>query len=203
MTAPGYLSSSYPEASLKRLLEGNQRYAEGLSAHPHLSAECRLALSGAQYPFAAILSCADSRVPPELIFDAGLGDLFTVRVAGNIVDDAVIGSLEYAVRHLNVSLVLVMGHTSCGAVQAAIQGVDPATHLTALVEPIRPAVERACAAGGDLLESAVRENVRESVRRLIATGPVLSELTASGRLTIVGAVYTLRSGRVELFDSSL
>jgi carbonic anhydrase len=144
-----------------------------------------------------VLSCADSRVPPELIFDQGLGDLFTVRVAGNIVDDVILGSLEYAAEHLHVPLIIVLGHTGCGAVKATIEGGEPNTHIEALVKAIRPAVEQASHEAGALMENAVRDNVRIAVKQLEQSNPILAELVRHGKLQIRGAVYHLDTGAVE------
>jgi carbonic anhydrase len=135
-------------------------------------------------------------VPPEIVFDKGLGDLFTIRVAGNIAGDAEIASIEYAVEHLHTPLVVVMGHQSCGAVAAAIEGGEAPGHLPTLVEAIRPAVEKAKALPGDLEANAVRLNVEMVVEQLRASHPVLEEHVAEGKLRIVGAIYSLDTGNV-------
>lgn len=186
-----------PDASLKALLEGNNRYV-GRAKGPHRNASRRAEVATGQKPFAAILSCADSRVPPELVFDQGLGDLFTVRVAGNVPTDDVIASLEYAVEHLGSKLILVLGHERCGAVDAAIKGGKPEGHLAALLDPIRPAVEATKNQPGDKLDNAVRANVRNVVRSLKTSHPILAEKVASGEIKVVGARYDLDSGKVEL-----
>jgi carbonic anhydrase len=187
-----------PEQALARLMEGNKRYTSSHLNHPHESADWRHSLSKAQHPFATILACADSRVPPELLFDAGLGDLFVVRVAGNIASDAVLGSIEYAAEHLGTSVILVMGHESCGAVQAAIGGGEPKTHIERLTSAIDPAVARAKKEKGDLIANAVRLNVEMVVEQIRTSKPILADLAAKGRVKVAGAVYDLDSGVVNL-----
>lgn len=187
-----------PEQALARLVEGNKRYTSSHLSHPHESAEWRHSLSKEQHPYATILACADSRVPPELLFDAGLGDLFVVRVAGNIASDAVLGSIEYAAEHLGTSLILVMGHESCGAVQAAIGGGEPKTHIERLTRAIDPAVARARKEKGDLIANAVRLNVELVVEQLRTSKPILADLAVKGKIKVAGAVYDLDSGVVKL-----
>jgi carbonic anhydrase len=191
-----------PAAVLEELKAGNQREVSGTYAHPHENAAWRSGLASGQHPHAVILGCADSRVPPELVFDQGLGDLFDVRVAGNIADDAVIASIEYAVEHLHTPLVVVMGHQKCGAVTAAAAGGRPEGHLAALVNPILPAVEKAAKLPGDRIENAVRLNVENVVAQLRASQPVLAERVASGKLQIVGAVYSLDTGKVSWLSTA-
>jgi carbonic anhydrase len=185
-------------SALQTLARGNQRYAADKARHPHQSRSLRHQLSTkGQHPFAAVLACADSRVAPELIFDEGLGDLFVVRVAGNIVDDAVTGSLEYAVEHLHVPLIVVLGHTQCGAVEATIKGGDGHhSHIDSLVNAIKPAVEQASHEQGSLLFNAVRDNVQIAVKNLRESEPFLRELDKSGKLKIVGAIYDIDKGTV-------
>ena len=195
-TPPGHASCSDAERALSRLLEGNRRFAQSAAEHPDQSSGLRMSLSSGQHPFAVVLTCSDSRVAPELVFDQGLGDLFVVRVAGNIVDDAVIGSIEFAAAHLLVPLVLVLGHQNCGAVQAAL-GEEPEAHIKTLAEAIRPAVAKARALPGDLLDNAVRENVRLVVEQLTASHPVLAERIEARKLMIVGGRYDLGTGEVE------
>ena len=189
--------SLHPEAVIKTLKAGNRRYAEDRPLHPHQNRRTRKELCKGQHPIAAVLSCADSRVPPELVFDEGLGDLFVVRVAGNVVDDAIEGSLEYAAEHLHVPVIVVLGHSNCGAVQATIKGGEAHSQIDALVKAIKPAVEQATHEKGDLLVNAVRDNVELAVRQLRNSRPVLAELQKAGKLLVVGAVYDLDTGRVE------
>jgi carbonic anhydrase len=191
-------SSAPPTADqvLQALKAGNQRETSGKATHPHQSASWRNSLISGQHPKAVILTCADSRVPPELVFDQGLGDLFDIRVAGNIADDAVVGSIEYAVEHLHCPLVVVMGHQKCGAVSAAIEGGTPEGHLGALINPILPAVAKAKSMPGDTVANAVRINVDNVVEQLKTSEPILAEHVNSGHLKIVGAVYSLQTGKV-------
>ena len=183
--------------AMRFLQDGNARYVSERPTHPHEARERRLEIASAQRPFAAVLSCSDSRVPPEIVFDRGLGDLFVARTAGHVVDHMVLASLEYAVLHLKVPLLVVLGHTRCGAVAAAIEGGEHHGHLGHLVEAIRPAVEAAREKPGYLLDRAVRENVVRVVAELQDSRPILASLVQDEALLIVGAVYTLETGRVE------
>jgi carbonic anhydrase len=187
-----------PDEAWESLAAGNRRYVAGEQGHPDQTPERRRELAGGQRPFAAILGCSDSRVPPELIFDQGLGDLFVVRVAGNIVDAATLGSLEYAVHHLGVSLIVVLGHSSCGAVQATLMGGRPEGSIAALVAALQPAVEVARQQPGPLLDNAVRANVTLVAAQLQAAEPILAPAVASGALRVEAGVYSLTSGAVEL-----
>jgi carbonic anhydrase len=182
--------------ALRELVKGNRRYANDRCTHPHQGQSRRAELAREQHPLAAVVSCSDSRVPPELIFDEGLGDLFTIRVAGNILDDAVIGSLEYAVEHLHVPLIVVMGHERCGAVEAAIKGGNPHNHIQPVLRAIQPAVKKARALEGDLSSNASRLNVLMAVEKLRNSKPVLAELVNSGQVRVIGAVYDLDTGVV-------
>lgn len=175
---------------LHRLEDGNRRFASGAARHPHQTSERRSEVSQTQHPFAVVLSCADSRVAPEIVFDQGLGDLFVVRVAGNIADDPGLASIEYAVDHLHASLVVVMGHQRCGAVDAALHGGPLPGHLPSLTKEIGPAVAEAQGMPGDVLDNAVRANVRRVVRRL-------KDSLHHPDLIVVGAYYDLDTGRVE------
>ena len=191
-----------PDEALKRLMAGNERYVARKARHPNQTAARRAEMTKGQHPFAIVLGCADSRVPPENVFDQGLGDLFVVRVAGNIADDAGIGSIEYAVEHLGVRLVLVLGHAECGAVAAALEagekGVAVPGYLGRVVQAILPAVHMVKDRPGDRLDHAVRANVGLAVGRLKASEPVLAAMAKEGKLAIVGGRYDLRSGRVEI-----
>lgn len=195
-------SSITSELALQQLMEGNLRYAEGNASHPHQSLERRAELISGQQPFAVILGCSDSRIPPELIFDQGLGDVFVIRTAGEVVDNASLASIEYAVDHLGVPLVMVLGHDSCGAVTAAVQGGEAEGHLGSLMDFIRPAVEQAREAGegSDLLNGSINNNVFNIVEALKSSQPVLSEKVDAGELMILGARYRLDSGLVEILE---
>lgn len=191
-----------PDTALQRLIDGNARYISGTRANADFSlGRAQRALT--QRPFAAILSCADSRVAPELAFDQGPGDLFVVRVAGNFVSDDGLASLEYAVNFLDTRLILVLGHSNCGAVDAAIKVVrdnlDLPGHLPDMLREIKPAAETALAAGGDnILNTAIAENVRLGVDRLTHADPIIAGLVASNSVKVAGAVYDLATGRVGL-----
>ena len=194
-----------PDEALERLKEGNRRFLAGEPARGIEDPQRRLALAQAQAPFAVLVSCSDSRVPPEILFRRGLGELFIVRNAGNTVDATALGSIEYAVAHLNVPLVVVMGHQRCGAVAAALAVVCDDTifpgSLGRMIEPIVPAVLTAQRQPGDLLDNAVRENVRRVVARLrTASEPMLLDPLQAGTLRVVGARHDLDEGVVEFFD---
>jgi carbonic anhydrase len=187
-----------PDQALKELLAGNERYCAKGMTHPHQSATRRTELAKTQHPFAIVLSCSDSRVPPEVVFDQGLGDLFVIRVAGNVPSDEVIASIEYAVAHLGSKLIVVLGHERCGAVAATLEGGAPEGHLASLIDRIQPAVQKAKKQGGDVLDSAVRINVEESVSLLKSAKPLLSKAAAEGHVKILGARYDLDSGKIEV-----
>lgn len=188
--------------SLDELLRGNARFAAGAPAHPRRGAARRAETASGQKPFAAVVSCSDSRVPPEILFDQGIGDLFVVRTAGGVLDDAAIGSLEYAVDHLDVPLVVVLGHTRCGAVEATIAGTSAPGCIGRLVETLRPAVDASAAMAGDRSANAVRECARFCAARLAARGPVIAPRVADGSLAIVAAIYDVFSGTVETIDGA-
>lgn len=186
------------EQSLKLLLEGNQRFVTGKLEHPNQTPARRTEVAKGQHPFAAVLACSDSRTPPELIFDRGLGDIFTVRVAGNVADPVVVASLDYSVKHLGVRVVMVLGHRRCGAVTAAVEGHGQNNEdLGPLLKELKPAVAAARGMPGDPVENAVRENVRLVVKNL-ATSPALSAMVKSGELKVVGGVYDLDTGAIEM-----
>jgi carbonic anhydrase len=190
-----------PDAALKRLMGGNARYVEGLTRR-HDFAHERAALAGGQNPSAAILGCADSRVAPEFIFDTARGDLFVCRVAGNIASEEMIASLEYAVANLATPLILVLGHGACGAVAATLESVESGEtlpgHLSSLARAIAPAVKAARGDHGSRLDAAIRENVVLTARALAGTGPILAPAARTGKIRIVGGVYHLADGHVEL-----
>jgi carbonic anhydrase len=184
----------------QRLLDGNQRYVQEKLTHPDGTRARITELAQGQHPFAIILSCADSRVPPEIIFDQGLGDLFTIRVAGNVVDDHVLGSIEYAVEHLNVKYIMVLGHERCGAVDATVKGGHAPGHVASLVRAITPAVHAVKGKPGDLLDNAVRENVKMVVKQLQMSRPILEERVAKKELVIEGGRYDLDDGSVTILQ---
>ncbi|MFN8677592.1 MAG: carbonic anhydrase [Thermomicrobiales bacterium] len=184
---------------LQRLIDGNKRYVAGeLTAFDDLAAD-REATAGGQHPFAVIVSCADSRVPPELIFDQTVGDLFVVRTAGQVIDEAARGSITFGVDVLRAPLIVVMGHSSCGAVAAAIAALDGDPipgYAYRFAEAIAPAVQEVRGDEGDLLENAARANVMLGVERLRTAEPDLAPVIADGSVTIAGAYYDLASGEV-------
>jgi carbonic anhydrase len=190
-----------PDVSLERLLKGNTRYVEGVSLRHDFKHE-REALAGGQNPYAAILSCADSRIAPEYAFDSGRGDLFVCRVAGNFANTETIASLEYAVAVLNAPLILVLGHDSCGAVDAAIKSLADNTtlpgHMPSLVTGIAPAVKAVSQQGGDTLSKAIRQNVIDTVANLTSATPILSAAVEQRKIRVVGGVYRLGDGRVDM-----
>jgi carbonic anhydrase len=201
-----------PAAALKRLEEGNERFVQGLKSIQSLATESKreqLAKEG-QRPYAIILGCADSRAPAELIFDAGLGDLFVVRVAGNIVTPGLLGSIEFAALNFQSPLIVVLGHTSCGAVMAtnnlvAAKKRAPTDHIQDIVLELEPAVKKARAAmptDMDLtqVEHATRLNVQHSANKLVERSKVLADLVESGTLRIAGGIYNLHTGRVDFLD---
>jgi len=199
------LKENMPEAggeAVKLLVEGNKRFVTGSFAPKDAGAARRKELSAeGQKPFAVIVGCSDSRVPPEVLFDRSLGDLFVVRVAGNVVDPVAVGSVEYAVEHLGVPLVVVMGHEKCGAVRAAVDGGEAPGSIGSIVAKIRPSVDRARAAGAagkDLYERTADENIKATVSAL-KESPVIKHFIEEGRLAVTGAKYRLESGEV-MFD---
>lgn len=185
------------DEALAKLIKGNQRFIRGRAKHPNQSAPNRKKLLEGQHPFAAVLCCSDSRVPPELLFDQGPGDLFVVRVAGNVLDVAVTGSIEYAVNHLEVPLVLVLGHSCCGAVTAALQQGREEGQIPSILEKIAPAVDAVKRKKGDLLDNAIIENIRRTVGALKACGPIISTASKNKKVQIYGACYNLESGQVD------
>jgi carbonic anhydrase len=200
-TAPKPENVISPDAALDRLMQGNGRYVEGVARRHDFKHE-REALSTGQNPFAAILSCADSRIAPEYCFDTARGDIFVCRVAGNFASDEVVASLEYAVAVLNTPLIMVLGHDACGAVDATIKSVkDGSTlpgHLPSLVAAIKPAVDAVQGEAGDPLANAIRRNVTLNVAKLKTTAPILQAAVDDKKIRVVGGVYTLKTGRVEL-----
>ena len=189
-------SAVTPDSALAELKAGNAHHVRHQYQHPHETFTRQRELVTGQHPHVEILSCADSRVPPEIIFDQGLGDLFVVRVAGNVAADTEIGSLEYGAEHLHIPLLVVLGHESCGAVTAAVQAGEAEGHIAALVSLIKPAVDKSKGMPGDPIANAVRVNVQMVVQQLRASTPVLSGLVAQGKLKIVGGVYSLETGKV-------
>ena len=193
-----------PTDAASRLMEGNARYVAGQPRNNDYSIG-RVERALGQTPFASIVSCADSRVAPELLFDQGPGDLFVIRVAGNFVNEDGLASLEFGSAILGSQLILVLGHSGCGAIQATIDVVENGTelpgHLPALADALRPGVEKAIAAKPApeaLLAEATAENVRVNVANLKASNPILADLVANGKLEVVGGVYDIATGKVTM-----
>jgi len=187
-----------PAEALGKLKAGNARFVAGDTKHPHQSTLRRTELATGQHPFAIVLGCADSRTSPEVLFDQGLGDLFVIRVAGNVVNDETEGSIEYAVEHLGARLIVVLGHERCGAVKAAKEtlaskGKAPG-HIQSLVKAIRPAVK--ATAGGDV-EATCKMNIHNVAQTLSNLDPILKDMAVSGKVAVVGAHYDLDTGAVE------
>jgi carbonic anhydrase len=192
-----------PGAALQRLMDGNQRFARGGATHPDAAVERRQSLVAGQHPFATILACSDSRVAPELIFDQGLGDLFVIRVAGNVVDDAVLASIEYSVVHLGSPLVMVLGHQGCGAVTATIEALagksspaDQGTKIGALADLIAPAVRAVLPQAPNKLDAAVILNAERSAHAVATLSPPLQARIRAGSLKVVSARYDLSQGTI-------
>lgn len=189
-----------PTDPLTRLMAGNARFVAGKSVHANQDRARLTEVAKGQKPFAMILSCADSRVPPEILFDQGLGDLFVVRVAGNIADSHALGSLEYGAQVLGARFLMVLGHEYCGAVDAAVKGGHAGGNIDSIIDVIAPAASRAKADPDktDLLNKAITENVREVLSAINKRSPALTAMAAKGELKIVGARYDLDSGDVTL-----
>jgi carbonic anhydrase len=193
--------------ALQDLMEGNARFAKGKAEGPRRSPADFRAVSEAQSPIAIVVACADSRVSPELLFDSGVGELFVIRVAGNVVDGGgviVKGSIEYAVAELNVPLVVVLGHTNCGAVKAAVQHIDQKDSLPGsidgLVELIKPVVGKVHSQPGEIIENVTEANVNAGVEKLKRLEPILAPRVKAGNVQVVGGVYDLRTGNVKLLQ---
>ena len=187
-----------PDEALQRLLDGNQRYVNNRAVDPNQSETRRVEVASGQHPFATILGCVDSRVPPEIVFDRGLGDLFVIRTAGQVVDQAVLGSIEFGSLEFGIPLIFVLGHESCGAVKATLEAHGAAEgSIGYLVEAITPAIEAAQGQAGDELDNAVKANV-SLVVELLKQSPILSEAISAGKLKIVGGRYDLDRGAIEL-----
>ena len=191
-----------PALAWQKLREGNERFVSGSSNHPNQDASRRSSLVNQQHPFAVIFGCSDSRLAAEIIFDLGLGDAFVVRTAGQVIDDAVLGSLEYSVSLLDVPLIVVLGHDSCGAVTAAKQTVDtgemPKGFLRDLVERITPSVLAARRNGFEEVNDMVVEHVQQVAERLVDSSRVISESVDKGEVAVIGVTYRLAEGRAEL-----
>ena len=184
--------------ALQALIDGNKRFAAMKPAHPNQDKGRRDEVKGGQKPFAVIVGCSDSRIPPEILFDQGIGDLFVIRLAGNIVDDTALGSIEYAADHLGTRLIVVLGHSKCGAVTATAQGGEAHGHIGRIVQLIIPALERAKGKPGDLADNAIRENALLVTAAIASSKPILSKMVEKGKIAVVPLYYDIDTGVVEL-----
>ncbi|BAZ15379.1 carbonic anhydrase [Calothrix sp. NIES-4071] len=187
-----------PDAALERLLDGNKRFIQQKSQHPHQSKIRLEEVAQAQHPFATILSCADSRVSGEILFDQGMGDLFDIRIAGNIVTPEALGSIEYAAVELSCPLIMVLGHERCGAVTAAVKGEPLPGLMGTFVKGIKPAIKDIKGFSKEAVEKAVVENVKYQVQKMRGNSQLLSELVDASKLKIVGGRYDLDTGEVTI-----
>jgi carbonic anhydrase len=186
------------KSALEILMQGNQRFVRDYTSKAHKNSDRRIEIAKGQHPIAIVVCCSDSRVPPEQVFDVGLGDIFVVRVAGNVVDGIGLGSIEYAASHLHVPLVVVLGHERCGAVTAAISGDPAPAHVLAIVEKIQQNLAGTKPAAGDTLDQAICINAKAVAEHIRTCGPILKDMVSTGKLTIVAAHYDLDDGGVKL-----
>ena len=206
-SAAATTSSAYEiqSVSAEDALQGNKRHIVAKLSDPGKDEDLRTEVAKGQHPIAVILSCSDSPVPPEVIFDQGLGDLFVIRTPGHVADEVAIGRIQYAVEHLGVQLIMVLGHEKCGVVDATIKSMDDPAHkegdvciICGIVDAIKPAVVKAKARDGDLLDNSVEANVNLVAEKVMSSRPVFAELAADGKLKVVGGYYDLDSGAVTL-----
>ncbi|WP_448874160.1 carbonic anhydrase [Desulfobulbus propionicus] len=186
--------------ALQRLLDGNKRFITGKLEHPNHCEESRRGLVSGQDPIAVVLTCADSRVPPVDVFDQGLGDIFVVRVAGNIINDQILGSIEYAVDHLHTPLVMVMGHSSCGAVTAVAQGVKLSGHIASLTPSIDAALKKTKGLEGHWANNAAKVLAITTAKKIAESEPIVADLVKEGRVLVVASYYDLETGEVTLLE---
>ena len=190
------------DSAIIKLKEGNERFIKGKTLHPNQDFKRIKEVASGQKPFAIIVGCSDSRVPNEIIFDQGIGDLFIVRTAGQVSSYASWGSIEFGNAVLGAKLIVVLGHTSCGAVSAACKIPDVPGHIVTLINAIKPAAEQAKKLPGDLVENAVKINVAMEVKQLQSLEPVLTKAVKSGGVIIVGAIYNLATGQVDFLPDN-
>jgi carbonic anhydrase len=186
------------DEALDLLMEGNKRFVNDELQHPHLDSARRKMLSEGQAPHTVVLACSDSRMVPEVIFDQGLGDLFVIRVAGNVAKDKVLGSIEYAIEHLGSKLIFVLSHESCGAVTAALGAEEAPGHIGSILEEIKPAVYIARQQRGDLLENAIKNNALITRERIQDSQPIIHQAIAEKGVKVISGYYHLSDGRVEI-----
>ena len=211
LSVPCYAETALSERPLEKLKEGNERFYTGRMIHQNQDMKTVDKLTEGQAPFAVVISCSDSRVTPEIIFDQGLGDIFCVRTAGNVMGDFEEGSIEYAVEHLNTGLVVVLGHSSCGAVKAFVDYTQECDHhhhdghlghVKSILDKLGSQEEgvEALQSGGDIYDKMTRANIAHGVKQLRQSDPILSELYKKGEVKIIGAIYHIDSGKVEFLD---
>lgn len=188
-----------PDEALIKLKEGNKRFSSNHLKHPNQNAKRRIEIEKSQHPFVIIISCSDSRVPPQIIFDQGLGDIFEIQNAGNVTDEHVMGSVEYAVIHLGVKLIVVMGHQNCGAVNAAIDGGEQTDNINSIISSIEPAVNLAKKQSGSLVDNAIKNNV-QITRENIENDKNLKKYINSNGVKVISAYYHLDSGQVDFSE---
>lgn len=182
-----------PDAAIEKLKSGNERFVQEMAKNPNQTMERRLNFKNSQSPFAVVVACSDSRVAPEILFDQGVGDLFVVRDAGNVVADTELDSINFAILHLRTPVVMILGHESCGAVDAVVKGNDE--DIPAIAKLIEPAVEKSKKMWGSRLENAIKENVRLGVQKL-KDYPTYQKLIKQGKLKVIGGYYDFKTGRV-------
>jgi carbonic anhydrase len=189
------------DCALHRLLEGNRRYVNAKSIHPNFTAIRRAGVANGQHPFAIVFGCVDSRVPPEIVFDCGLGDLLVIRTAGHVVDNAALGSIEFGVEKLGIPLIVVLGHARCGAVTVSVEAVERHAEtpgqIRTLVEGIKPAIVQGKKQSGVLINQVVRAHIALTVCGLQTSSGILAQSIARGKTKIIGAHYDLDTGVVE------
>ncbi|HMV08539.1 MAG TPA: carbonic anhydrase [Cyclobacteriaceae bacterium] len=201
LTSRSLFAQTSAEEALTKLKQGNERFVQGKSIRPHQDLNRIKEVAAAQSPFATIVGCSDSRVPNEIIFDQGVGDLFIVRTAGQVSTYASWGSIEFAEELLGTKLIVVLGHTQCGAVNAAVKLPEVPGHIVTLINAIKPAVEKAREQHpADLLDAAIRENIRLQVEQLKSLEPTLAKRVREGSVKILGALYHLDTGKVEFLN---
>lgn len=183
-------------------MEGNRRFVTGTPLHPHQDAPHRQTLLDGQRPFAAVVGCTDSRVPPELIFDQGFGDIYISRVGGTVVGNMALASLELGVMAFGIELLVVLGHAGCGAIHATINGHTTEGHLPKLAALIQPSIDRAREMPGDLLDNTVRVNARRTAKALTERSTIMADALAQGKIAIVACYYDLTTGRVEMLEET-
>jgi len=188
------------EKAWERLMKGNKRFVSGKMIHEKQGKKWRQEIAKAQKPLAVVLTCSDSRLAPEIIFDRGLGEIFVVRTAGNVVDSIAIGSIEYAIEHLGTKLVVVLGHERCGAVKATVDGGKVSPNIAAIAKKIAPSVKKAKKSEGDLVDNSVKENVTAVVQELEASKPVINKMIKDDNVEVIGAYYDLDNGKVRKID---